>query len=333
MTMQPPSGEPTQRQPSSQGPGWPPQPSWWGPPPGGPPGSQETGPRRSAWRDWRIVLMSMAVVVLAAAGVLVYVRTASPSTPPRARLESALHATDAAVTADLAMDVKASFDGFSLKMTGTGSVNFADHSASLTMNVVGHSLSVIESGGVLYAKVGTLLGNQFPGKTWVRMPMSAFSSAKNNQYFVTSDPAKTMGALLKLGATVTPIGTETIDGSQDQGYKISFTLADLEAHASELPPSARSLFATSKTMPKTASVLATMYVDPAGQLQSAHVGVNAQATGHPITMSMDLTMSHFGTATVPGAPPSTQTVTYRQLKGSLGSGTLPFTLPSGAQVT
>ena len=339
MTTQPPTGYPEQ---PSHGdapmPGWPSPPSpagpLAGPLPAPQPGGTEARPPRGTRRhDWRIGVMAVAVVALVIAGVLVYVRAGRPaSKAPRARLESALTATNAAVTADVTLNVKAGFAGITFDVTGSGSVDFASHAASLDMHAFGHTISVVEANSILYLKVGSLVGNQFPGKTWVRMPMSAFTSAHGNALFVTDDPATMMSSLLKLGATVTPIGTATIDGTRDQGYRINLTLGELRAHASELPPSARSLFATPK-LPATATVSSTMYVNPTGQLQATHVLLTATATGHPVTVAIDVTMSHFGAATVPAPPPATQTVTYSQMKGSLGSGTLPLTFHAGAQVT
>lgn len=281
--------------------------------------------------------MTVAVAVLAVAGVLVYVRGSSTSQTtskdPKARVESALFATNSAVTADLTLDIKANVDGVSFGVTATGSVDFSTKAASLNMDAFGATLALIETAGSLYAKLGKLVSTQFPGKSWVRIPASTLTGERESRLLLTSDPEAMMSSLLKVGATVTPIGVATIDGSQDQGYRIHLTIAGLESHASELPPSIRSLLTTATTAPKTAAVSMTMYVDPAGQLQAAYVVVALQATGHPDSVSIDLTMSHFGTASVPAAPPATQTVTYRELKGPVGSGTFPFTLPGGVQTT
>jgi hypothetical protein len=298
-------------------------PSWDSPP----------SARGKGRRDRRIPVMTIAIAALVVAGILVYV-LGNPSTKSsRARLDSALVATDSAVTADLTMDIKASFDGVSFSITATGAVDFATKSVSLQMNTFGETFAFVETGGILYAKLGRLVSAQFPGKTWLRMPVSALANEGDSQMLVTSDPQSMASDLLKLGATITPIGTTMIDGTQDQGYKVELTLADLEAHASELPASLRSLLATAKKAPATATVSVTMYVDPSGQLQAANVNVTTQATGHPVTASIDVTMSHFGTASVAAPPPATQTVTYQQWKGSLGSSSLPFTLPSGSQAS
>lgn len=338
MTTPPPSGDPPHPSGSGPLPDWSsaptrtgpsvPEPSAAEPFAAGHPGRHGLGQEL----DWRIVTMSIAVVLLVVAGLLVYVRGGTPATPARARLERALTATNAAVTADMTLDAKASFDGVSFDVTGSGSVDFASQAASLDMHAFGHAISVVEANGVLYVKVGTLVSTQFPGKTWVRMPVSAFAGAHSGQMFVTNDPAELMAALVKVGAAVTPIGTATIAGSQDQGYRVRLTLAALRAHASELPPSARALFSTAK-LPTTATVSTVMYVNPAGELQAAHVRVIALTTGHQVTASVDITMSHFGTASVPPPPPATQTVTYHQLKGMLGLGNVPSTAPGGTRVT
>lgn len=332
MTVQPPSWDPSRSSRDEPAPGWPPPPSG-SPPTRYMPANIEGVLERphGGSRDGRITVMTIAVAVLVVAGVLVYALGNSTSNTPRARLDSALLATSSAVTADLTMDIKVGIGGTSFAVTATGAVDFATKAASLQMNTFGETFAFVERDDVLYAKLGKLVSTQFPGKTWVSMPVSALANAGDSQLFITSDPQGVMSALLKLGATITPIGTTTIDGTQDQGYRIHLTLADLEAHASELPPSLRSLLTTAKKVPKTATVSTTMYIDPAGQLQVVDVLVTAQATGQPVAVSIDLTMSHFGTASVAAAPPTTQTVTYQQLNGSLGSGTLPFTLPSGAQ--
>ncbi|HVC13826.1 MAG TPA: hypothetical protein VND62_03110 [Acidimicrobiales bacterium] len=279
-----------------------------------------------------ILVMWMAVAVLVVAGGVVYIVGNTSPVSSRAHLQRALLATTSAVTADVTMAVKISFDGLSVSVDATGSVDFATKAASLQMSVLGQTLSLVASDGVLYLKSGTLLSSQYPGKTWVRIPASSFAGADGNQPFVTYDPQETMSALVKLGATVSPIGTTSIDGTEDQGYQVHLTVADLEAHPSALPPSMQAMFATAKTVPKTAQVSATMYVDPAGRLQAEHVLVTGQENGHQVSASIDLTMSHFGTATVPGPPPATATVTYQQLNGATGSGLFPFSSP-GSQVT
>jgi hypothetical protein len=287
-------------------------------------------PQHGRGRDWRIVAMAFAAGLLAIAGVLVYVLGNSSAEPPRARLERAILATDSALTARVTMDVKASSDGVSVSVTATGSVDFATQAASLHMNVLDQTVAVVEVHGVVYVKLGTLMGSAAPGKTWVSIPAATFAGGQSHQLFVTNDPTKAMGAFLKLGGTVAPIGSSTIDGSEDQGYALHLSVANIEAHASELPSAFRSMLGTAKSVPGTAAVTATMYVDPAGHLQATHIVVSADPTGHPASASIDLTMSHFGTSSIPTAPPATQTVTYQQVRGQLGSGSLPLTLPGGA---
>lgn len=288
-------------------------------------------PAPRSGRDLRITVMTMAIAVLVVAGALVYVFGNTTPRSPRAHLESALLATNSAVSADLAVDFKVSFDGISVTVAGTGAVDFATKAATLHMRAFGQTFSFIETNGVIYMKFDKSLGTGIPAGKWVRMPVSAIGSSHDSQ-FLTYDPQQMIDAFVKLGATVTSIGTATIGGTTDQGYQVHLDLAELEAHASELPPTIRRIFGTTRMIPKTAQVTTKMYVDPAGQVQAAHVLVTAEENTHPITASFDLTMSHFGAATVPGPPPSTQTVTYQQLKGSLGSGALPFT-SQGTQIT
>lgn len=281
-------------------------------------------------RDWHIRVMALAVALLVVAGALVYVFGSSTSKTPRARLENALVATNSAVTADLTVAVKANFDGLTVSIVGAGAVDFATKAMSFHMSVFGQTISFIETGGFLYLDLGKQVSAQFPGKTWVRMPVSAFASPNDARLLFTSDPQALMSSLLRLGATITPIGTASIAGTQDQGYVIHLSAGDLESHRSDLPAPIRSLFATS-SIPKSAELSTTVYVNPAGQLQAVHLLLSASATGQQATASIDLTMSHFGAASVRAAPPATRTVTYKQVKGPLGSNALPFTARSSGQ--
>ncbi len=333
MTTQPPSWGSPRSARREDAPAWPSQPLGASPVRYAQAGVEDVPGPGGGRRDWRILVMTSAIAVLVVVGVLVYVVGGSAARSPRARLDSALVATDSAVTADLAIDVDASFDGLSFSVTANGAVDFANKSISLQMSTLGQTFAFVETDDVLYANLGKLVSTQFPGKTWLRMPVSALADEGDSQMLVTSDPQALASELVKLGATITPTGTTTIDGMQDQGYKVQLTLAELEAHASDLPASLRSLLTTAKKVSTTATVSATMFVDPSGQLQAADVALTMQATGHPVTASVDLTMSHFGTASVAPAPPITQTVTYQQWKGSLGSSSLPFTLPSGTQAS
>lgn len=287
-------------------------------------------PRNSARRDWRTTVMALAVALLVVSGVLVYVFGNSTAKSPMAHLESAITATDSAITADLTLDVDVSADGATFAIGGAGAVDFTTKAVSLQMSAFGQTFTLVERSDIVYVKLGKRISTQFPGKTWVRLPQSSLTRQHGSLLPIANDPQAMLSTLLKLGATITPIGAASIDGTQDQGYTIHLTMADLEAHASELPPSVRSLFDTPKT-PKSAQVSTTMYVDPAGQLQAVHVAVSAPETRHPARASVDLTMSHFGTASVRTAPPSTQTVTYHEINGPLGPAGLPFTLRDGAQ--
>lgn len=215
------------------------------------------------------------------------------------------------------MDVMANFNGVSTRVMAHGEVDFETNAMELHVSALGETITYVQTSGVVYARVGSLVSGQYPGKSWVQMPLSAFASGRRDTLLITNDPQKMMTALVRLGSTVTAVGPATVDGTQDEKYKIRLTVADLESHAFELPPSIRSLFATAQSVPTTAHVSTTMYVDAAGQLQATHLVVTAEATGHPVSGSIDLTMSKFGTATVPAAPPAAQTVTYRQLKGPL----------------
>lgn len=333
MTTQPPGWGPPQ-QPGAPGvPGWPP-PQPVGVWPLQHPAEFGVGlqaPKSGGGRDWRIAAMAVGVALLVVAGVLVYVLGNPTPKTARARLESALVSTRSATSADITLDVKISFGGLYVGVTANGAVDFATKAESLHMSALGQTVTLLLSDGVVYEKFGKLFRTQY-GKTWVRMPASKFTSGHENDLFVTDDPQGMMAELLKLGATVTPIGTATIDGTKDQSYQIVLTVAELEAHASELPPSLRSLFATAKKVPQNAKVSATMYIDPAGQLQAAHLVITGgEATGHAATASIDLTMSNFGTATVAAAPPATQTITYEQVKASTLSGNATSTTPGGVQ--
>ena len=299
----------------------------------GPVNTQEGSPQplSRGVPDWHIRAMVLTVALLLISGVLVYLFGSSPSKASRTRLENALVATSSAVTADITMHVKASFDGITFSIAGTGAVDFATKAMSLQMSVFGQSISFVETGGVLYLDLGNQVSVQFPGKTWVRMPVSALASQYDIRLLFTSSPQALMSSLLRLGATVTPIGTASINGTQDHVYVIRLTSGELEAHLASLPAPVRSLFATSG-IPKSANLSTKMYVDPAGQLQAVHVLASAPTSGHQATVSVDLTMSHFGGASVGAAPPATQTVTYKQMKGLLGLNALLFP-PHGSTQT
>lgn len=287
-------------------------------------------------RRLAISLLAASVVALVVAGVLVFVlgnATTAPASTPRTHLERALVATDAAVSADVTMDAKASFNGVSIAMKGSGAVDFPAKTASLHMTAFGQSISLIEAGNAFYVNHGNLLGAAYPGKSWVRVPVSAVTDGETSKMSATLDPQKAMAELVKLGAVITPLGTATIGGSLDEGYKIELSMAALAAHASALPASVRSLFSTSKNVPASAQLTATVYVDPVGRLQAAHLRLSASETGHPVTVTFDLSLSHFGSATVAPPPSPTQTVTYQDVKGSLGGGALPLGAVTGMSGT
>ncbi len=293
-------------------------------------------PQPGPGRQWPISLLSAMVVVLVVAGVLVFVlsnATSVPTSTPRAHLESALVATDAAVSADVTINAKVSFDGMSIAMTGAGAVDFPAKTASLHMSTLGQTISLVEAGNAIYMNGGKSLGSAYPGKSWVRMPAPAVPNGEKSESSATLDPQKLMSELVKLGAVITPLGTTTIGGTPDEGYKIELSIADIAAHAAALPASLRPLFSTSKNLPTSAQLSATVYVDPLGRLQAAHLRVTASQTGHPLTLTIDLTLSHFGSATVVPPPSPTQTVTYQSVKGTLGGGALPLAAVTGVPST
>src|SRR5579875_4070702 len=116
MSNRPPSWDPREAPPDAQGPDRYPAPP------------AASGPPRPGGRDWRIVLMAVAAVVVALAGVAVYV-AGSRTTAPRSPLATALVSTRSAGTADLSMTLKATMGSVSFSVTATGTVDFATHAA------------------------------------------------------------------------------------------------------------------------------------------------------------------------------------------------------------
>jgi hypothetical protein len=193
-------------------------------------------------------------------------------------------------------------DGPGVTLTGTGVADFPHDAASLTVVVPAavaqripggsdspESINAVLSGQIVYLEIPSLASKV--GEPWISIALPSTASSR-----VDSGLAKMAAALGDVndiadvakthGATVTPLPTATVDGTQATGIKI---------------------VASQARGGNTRTITATTWADAADRLVQATVSSGGSG-GHPrLTVSTTFNFSGYGSPVTITVPPSSQT--------------------------
>jgi hypothetical protein len=189
--------------------------------------------------------------------------------------------------------------GTSLSISGTGTSDFTEGTAQMTMqlggDVGGLTEKVIYLGGVVYINEGSLISRILPGKSWVSVDLSQVvkdSGSLGTGSSMTNNPVAALKLLAQQGNTATDLGPSTVNGVAVEGYSVTLSPANIHAalSSSHLPAWIQAAIATVKNEHEAYQV----YVTSSGQLARLVNRFSATAAGHFTTATIATDYSHFG---------------------------------------
>jgi hypothetical protein len=225
-------------------------------------------------------------------------------------------------TAHLNLNETVNVAGHSLTIGGTGSIDFSQNAAQITLNgsIEGQSIneSVIYLGGVVYVQVPEI-ATVVPGKSWVSLETSSLGSGQAQGLTQTGgNPAATLRLLALDGNTVSSLGTSTVDGQSVQGYAVTFNQAALQSELAKANlPSWMSSVVSQLTVNNDST---DVYINSAGDLvrESQSVALSVGKLALSATVAADL--SDYGAPVSITAPPADQVIPFSQFLQSVPAG-------------
>jgi hypothetical protein len=267
-----------------------------------------------------LVLAAVAVVVIAAVGVVVGVTSGSPSATPPASAGSpsrvvltAIDSTLGAKTADLHMTMVFTLPGKGqFRATGDGVMDFTNNASQVTVeyqgvaSLDGFKLTELFVGGAGYLSMSHI-GMIVPGKSWIALPSAGGSVAPGS-----SNPAAMFQILQAQGDQVTPLGPSEVNGAAVNGYHVVITEAAIRKRLSQanLPAG---LAQAAQGMFSAGGITMDVYVDASsGMLRRTVVDLTMTIAGHTVTGKAIEDTSNFGTPVTITAPPADQVASFQE---------------------
>jgi hypothetical protein len=261
---------------------------------------------------WLTVVASVGTLGVGATFGLADSAGASSRTARSARLE----ATTAITTASFSFSASVSgLSSSTVTVTGTGQANLATHAASLTVDIPAGVAKLIPggsaepevanavlSGGTVYAEVPSLAS--LVGEPWI----SVVLPTKVLHAGILTKVASVLGDVNAIEsfaeahhATVTSLGSATVDGVQATGTKIVATLS----HKG-----------------KSRTVTASVWANSADQLVQANVSVPPATTNGSLGVTAIVNFTGYNAPVTITVPPASQVkaIPYSTVASLLGKG-------------
>lgn len=311
------------------------------PPPPAPPGGWYGAGGAGSWplpdaslsplavaRTRRRLLAALGVGVAAVVGLAaILVVALSGAKSAEAMVVDSVQSTLSGKTAHLNISLDASSSGTSFTGTGTGGIDFTNHAAQLhvDMSVAGQTIGVDEilTGQTIYIGGnfgGHSLSELVPGKSWMSIDLSSLGSALGQSSGALgggTNPAAMLQLLAERGNTVVPIGSSVIDGTNVQGYSVTFDTAAIQSklQSTSLPSWVRQAISQANF----SQLVMKVYVDGSDTLRRTVFDMQMTVSNSPVQLSETTDYSDFGTPLHISAPPADQVVSFEQLLQQLGS--------------
>ncbi len=293
------------------------------------------GDRKSGWgRAGRLLSAgALAAVLVACGGSGGNGKGGSSSVAqgdPTVVVTGAAARTTAAKNAKVDLNGTVAADGRTIRLDGTGAIDFAGKTFQLTLTVppVGQiEERVVDD--VLYIRVPEAAAAQFGGKSWLKLDPRAFGAGQNPFGSLdSSNPAQILSTLQGAG-DVTKVGDETVRGVHTVRYHADVDVAKA-ADAQKLSPQQREQL--QQALGGQATIPEDVWIDDQGLVRRITVefaakppagtpGTTAAPSATPSSLQTKLTMEFYdyGQATAPvTAPPADQVTDFGQILGQLG---------------
>jgi hypothetical protein len=223
-------------------------------------------------------------------------------------------------SADLTISGSVSGNGQTVPINGMGYVDF-DHdafSAEMTMNSPGGEPvgeDEISVGGHIYLSVGAdgvSISQLTGGPHWIDVPVPEQDSSQLGTGNV--DPLVQILVLEQQGATVSPLGTSTMEGQTVSGYSVTPSQVEeqqsiqQEVRSGEIPPAAVPM--VNQELEEIGTPTMDVYFDSSKLLRKLSVTFGGGSS--QVSASIQMTFDNYGTSVDIGAPASSDVISYDQ---------------------
>jgi hypothetical protein len=275
---------------------------------------QQPGPTRRR-AGLKVLTVAVAVVVIAGGSFLIFGRHTSADAAVTDAVNSAL----ADHTADVVISGSVGTGASSVALSGTGSIDFEQNAAQMTIKASGGLQDIQEQAiylnKVIYLNIGNEIGQVLPGKSWVSLDLSQLSggasSSLGNSSGLNSDPAAALQALRQNGNTVTDLGSSTINGTSVEGYSVHVNPATIKkAIASSNLPAWMKQATDNISNP---DVGYKVFVDDSDHLARMTTDLTLTTGGTNVSESLSMDFVHYGTPVTVTAPPPAEVAPFQSL--------------------
>jgi hypothetical protein len=241
-------------------------------------------------------------------------------------------------SADVSLDATISIGGQNVEITGSGTVDFANPSGTFAISMpTGGSGSgplteqVVETGSTVYVGLPSLLNQILPGKSWISLDLSQYTSGTaglNSGVLPFDDPAGYLRQLESDGSSVTALGPTSIDGTAVSEYSVSTPTSKLvpsltggadagggssadNGLSTELQKLAQGI------LPQT--ITEQVYIAPGNLLKAIDVPLTFSVFGTSMSEDVSMTYSNYGTPVNVTPPAASQVATLQQFEAVAGA--------------
>jgi hypothetical protein len=280
-------------------------------------------------RTKRTLIASGAAVIIVAAAVGGVVASRHSGVPgsgmaPADFVVSSTQTTLAQRTADVTFSGSVGADGKDVPINGTGQVNFDTNAFTATMseNVGSTSIALREliASGQFY--MGMTIDGQdmstVTGAHWVgiSLPDQASSSSLGA---TNVDPIGQLKALEQKGATVTSLGTKTIDGTTVSGYSVTPSHQEIENNIQQEIQQNQMSAAQGQQLLQSANLIGSftseVWIDGSGLIRQEDANIGGGSAG--VTAKVTMSFQNYGTPVSIATPAPTDVIPFTQFQSDL----------------
>jgi hypothetical protein len=280
----------------------------------------------------RLIAAAMLSAVAAGCG------QATSSSPPNVSshpkpLAKTLLAAAAATTntgsARFGMQMTMTTPQGTLTMHGTGAMTLSKPPRG-SMNIVmqvpnaptpfGASERIL--GTTIYMKMPMLTRMVPGGKPWIKMDLEALGKQQGVDFGAlmnsgSSDPTAVLSYLQGISNDIQNMGTDTVQGMQTTHYRATISLQRAMRRVAAKSPAAAASMRQLLAQAGLSNEPVDVWIDDQGLLRQEKVTVSMPSLGS--TMTLTLSLSHFGAPVHVAAPPASQTTDFQKLIAQSGA--------------
>ena len=281
-------------------------------------------------RKKRLLIASGAAVVIVAAAVGGVVASRSPGVPgsgmaPADFVVSSTQTTLAQRTADVTFSGSFTAKGQDVPINGTGQADFDTNAftATISENVASTSLAIREliASGQFYMGMtidGQDMSTVTGGAHWVGISLPD-QSTSSSIGAANVDPIGQLKALEQKGATVTSLGTKTIDGTTVSGYSVTPSHQEIENNIQQEIQQNQMSAAEGQQLLQSSNLIGSftsdVWIDGSGLIRQEDANIGGGSAG--INAQVTMSFQNYGTPVSITAPAASDVIPFTQFLNDL----------------